>query len=137
MREWESNKNTTTLQGQRTNGHATWHQELYFRESVVVAVSYLVHYETLSRNATDILKKCYRYFIAKCDKNLLVNTSGFHHKMLQLYYKMWEVLQLCELYWKMRRYANFIAKCFDTMYLCFCTINYKMIFDPISFLCLW
>ena len=42
-----------------------------------VTVSFLIHYDSLLQNATDIITKCNRYFIAKCDRSLLQNESGF------------------------------------------------------------
>ena len=42
----------------------------------MVLVSYLVHYDTLLQNATDIIIKCDSYFITKCDKSLLKHKSG-------------------------------------------------------------
>ena len=41
----------------------------------MVAVSYLVYYNTLLQNAADIITKSDSYFITKCDKSLLRNTS--------------------------------------------------------------
>ena len=35
--------------------------------SILAAVSYLVYYDTLLRNETDINRKCDSYFIKKCD----------------------------------------------------------------------
>ena len=46
-------------------------------ESIVIMVSYSVHYDTLVQNATDIITKCESYFITKCDKSLLQNASPF------------------------------------------------------------
>ena len=45
-------------------------------ESAVVSVSYLVHYDILLQNATDITKRN-NYFIAKCDETLSQNVSGY------------------------------------------------------------
>ena len=42
-----------------------------------VAVSYLILYDSLLQNATDIIAKCDSYFIAKCDRSLLQNGTGF------------------------------------------------------------
>ena len=41
----------------------------------VVAVLYLVHYDTLLQNAIDIITECDNYFITKCDKSSLQNAS--------------------------------------------------------------
>ena len=36
-----------------------------------VTVSYLMHYDSLLQNATDIITKCDSYFITKCNRSLL------------------------------------------------------------------
>ena len=56
--------------------HGTRHKEIGFWESTVLTVSYLIHYDTLLQNATDIITRCYSYFITKCDKCLLQNAPG-------------------------------------------------------------
>ena len=38
---------------------------------------YLVHFDTLSQNVTNIIRKCVIYFNPKADKGLLQNASGF------------------------------------------------------------
>ena len=43
----------------------------------MVAVYYLVHCDTSLQNMTDTATKCDSYFISKCGKVLLQNTSGF------------------------------------------------------------
>ena len=97
----------------------TWcrHKEICFWETRVVTVSYLVHYETLLQNATDIItnataillqnakkiyyKICWYYiikydsFIARCDS---------HYKICRFYYKLWQLWQN----------ATFITKCVGT-----------------------
>ena len=42
-----------------------------------VTVSYLIRYDSLLQNVTDIIAKCDSYFITKCNRNLLQNTSCF------------------------------------------------------------
>ena len=42
-----------------------------------VTVSYLICYNSLLQNATDVITKCDSYFITKCDRSLLENASGF------------------------------------------------------------
>ena len=37
--------------------------------------SYLVHYDTLLQNTTDIITKCHSHFIRKWDKSSLQNAS--------------------------------------------------------------
>ena len=80
-------------------------------------VLYLVDYNTLLQNATDVITKCDNYFIEKCGKSLLQvvlafslqnattillqNTTKVCYKMCQLlYYKM----RHGDSYYKMRRY---------------------------------
>ena len=42
----------------------------------VLTVSYMVHYDTLLQNMTDIIAKYGNYFITKSNKDLLQNSSG-------------------------------------------------------------
>ena len=37
----------------------------------------MIHSDSLSQNATDIVRKCNSYFITKCERSLLQNVSGF------------------------------------------------------------
>ena len=92
----------TSLYGRRTKGHlfqnepGTRCKKMYFLESIVAVVSYLVHYNTLLQNATNNITKCDGYFITKCYKSLLQNESAF---LLQ--------------------YATVITKCISTFHLPF------------------
>ena len=63
----------------------------------MVAVSYIVHYDTLLQNATDVITKCDSYFI--------LNPKEVYYKMRQFYYKMRHLLQN----------ASFITKCFGSL----------------------
>ena len=40
-----------------------------------VTVSYLIYYDSLLQNTTDIITKCDSYFITKCDRSLLQNAT--------------------------------------------------------------
>ena len=61
---------------------------------VVLTVSYLIRYNSLLQNAIDIITKCDSYFIIKCDRIVLQDTSGvFYYKIRQFYYKMRHLLQ--------------------------------------------
>ena len=42
-----------------------------------VTVSYLIRYDDLLQNATDVITKCDSYFITKCNRNSIQNASGF------------------------------------------------------------
>ena len=55
----------------------TRHKEIFFWESIVATISYLVHCDTLSQNVTNIIRKCVSYFNRKYDKGWLQNASGF------------------------------------------------------------
>ena len=50
----------------------------------MVVVSYMVNYNTLLQNATDIFTKCDNYFITIGDRSLLQNASTFYYKIRQL-----------------------------------------------------
>ena len=67
-----------------------------------VKVSYLIHYDSLLQNATDIMTKCDNYFITKCDRSLLPNTSGL---LLQ------NATVLLQNTTVMTNYHDFITKC--------------------------
>ena len=48
-------------------------------------VSYLIHYDSLLQNVTDVITKCDSYFITKCDISLLQNATEVHYKMRRLF----------------------------------------------------
>ena len=60
-----------------------------------VTVSYLIRYDSLSQNATDVIIKCGSYFIAKCKRSSLKNILGFLLKNATVY-----KLVLASLYFK-------------------------------------
>ena len=61
--------------------HGTRYKEIWFWVSTVGTVTYLVRYDSLLQNATDIVTKCYSYFIA--DKSLLQNRQVIYSKMMR------------------------------------------------------
>ena len=80
----------------------------------MVKISYLVYYDNLLQNGTDI--------VIKCDKRLWQNVSDFSYKMRHYYYKMPQLLQNVsvllqnpiviinsDIYYKMRRYKKFYS----------------------------
>ena len=69
-------------------------------------VPYLINYDTLLQNATDIITKCEIYFITKCDINLLQNASDFLLQNTIALLKNTTVITNCE---------SFITKC-DSCY---------------------
>ena len=61
---------------------------------------YLIYYDNLLQNATNIITKCDSYFITKCGRSLLENASVFfitkcdsYYKMRRFYYKVRQLLQ--------------------------------------------
>lgn len=68
-------------------------------------VSYLIHYDILLKNTTDI-KNCDSYFITKGDKSLSQNTSAFLLQNAKFLFQNAAVHRKCN---------DFIAKC-DTCY---------------------
>ena len=121
----------------------------------MVVLSYLVYYNTLLQNATDIitkcnsffitkcdkslLKKCVRFFIIKCDKNLLEKHVRFfitkcdsfmtncdsYYKMHRIYYKMRQLL----------KNTSFITKCVSTKVKVKVTSTFFSTPTPSFFLC--
>ena len=71
-------------------------------ESIVVVVSYLVHYETLLQSETDNITKWDGYVITKYDKSSLQNVSDL------LFQDATVLLQIVTV---TRKCINFIAKC--------------------------
>ena len=63
-------------EGLRDTGHIMSIRNLILGVNSI-AVSYLIHYDSLLQNATDIITKYDSKFITKCDRSLLQNTSGF------------------------------------------------------------
>ena len=57
-------------------GHSTSIRNLIFGVNSVT-VSYLILYDSLLQNATDVITKCESYFITKLDRGLLQNASVF------------------------------------------------------------
>ena len=54
-----------------------------------VTVSYLIHYDSLLQNATDIITKSDSYFITKRDRSLLQNAASFLLQNATVIIKMW------------------------------------------------
>ena len=71
-------------------------------------VLYLVDYNALLQNATDVITKCDHYFIAKYDKSLLQNASA---SLLQNAARR-QLLQNATI---LLQNATFVSKC-DTSY---------------------
>ena len=89
-------------EGLRTNGykmtdHGTRHKKMKFWETIAIVLSYLVHYNNLLQNATDIITKCDSYFITKCDKSLLQDASA-------VLLKHAAVITKCDIYYEIRQY---------------------------------
>ena len=86
-----------------------------------VTVSYLIRYDRLLQNETDIIIKCDSYFIAKYNRSLLQNAAGFYYKMRQLLQISTILLQnatvitKCDVYYKLRQYKNCIKKFFTSV----------------------
>ena len=75
-----------------------------------ITISYLIHHDSLLKNATDIITECESYFITKCDRNLLQNAPGFLFQnatvLLQnvtVIINCDDFITKCDSYYKMRR----------------------------------
>ena len=80
-----------------------------------ITVSYLIHYDSLLQNATDINTKCDSYFITKCDRCLFQNSSGF---LLQNA----TVITKSVVYYKMVRYTHLLI--YLNSLINFCKIDF-------------
>ena len=67
-----------------------------------VTISFLIHYDSLLQNATDITTRCDSYFIIKCDRSLLQHASGFLLQNAAVLFKNATVFTNCD---------DFIIKC--------------------------
>ena len=79
-----------------------------------VTVPYLIRYDSLLQNATDIITKCDSYFITKCNRSLLQNPSDFLLQNATFLLQNVTVIKNCDdfitkcgIYYKMRRLLHF------------------------------
>ena len=68
-----------------------------------VTVSYLIQYDSLLQNSTDIVTKCNSYFITKCYRSLLENESGFLLQNATIIINCDNFITKCDSSYKMRR----------------------------------
>ena len=68
-------------------------------------IFYFIHNDTLLQNATDIITKCDSYFITKCDRSLLQNTSGFLLQNDIILLQNGTVITKCDVYYKLQQYS--------------------------------
>ena len=68
----------------------------------MATVSYLVHYDTLLQNTTDIITKYGSCFITKYDKSYFKMRQVFYYKMWQFITKCVDFITECDSYYKMR-----------------------------------
>ena len=94
-------------------GHSTSIRNLIFGVNSVT-VSYLILYDSLLQNATDVITKCESYFITKLDRDLLQNASVFLLQnatvLLQnatILLQNTTVITKCDVYYKLRQYTGF------------------------------
>ena len=78
----------------------------------MIAVSYLVHYDTLLQNARDIIAKCNGYFIPKCVRFFITKCDSFisscerYDKIRRILFQNVTVITKCVIYYKMRWYND-------------------------------
>ena len=68
-----------------------------------VTISYLINYNSLLQNATDIITKCDSYFVTKYDRSLLQNASGFLVQNATVITNWDDFIIMCDSNYKMRR----------------------------------
>ena len=99
-----------------------------------VTVSYLIHYDSLLQNATDIITKCNGCCIAKCDRSLLQNASGFLIQNATVLLQNVTVTTNCDNFitkCELLQNAAFITNCDGTT--CFGNLN-PLLFSTVHFL---
>ena len=88
--EWQ--KNTYSSERLKNIGHSMSINSLSLGVNSVT-VSYLIQYDSLLQNSTDIVTKCISYFITKCYRRFFITKCNNYYKLRQLYYKMRQFLQ--------------------------------------------
>ena len=69
----------------------------------MIVVSYLVHYDTLLQNATDLLQNATAILIQNVTKVYYKMRQVFYYKIRQLLQNATTLLLKCDSYYKMRR----------------------------------
>ena len=69
-----------------------------------VTVCYLIHYDTLLQNTTDVITKRDSYFITQCDRSLSQNASGFLLQNAIVLLQNVTVITKCDVYCKLRQH---------------------------------
>ena len=69
----------------------------------IFTVSYLISYDSLLQNATDIITKCDNCFSTKCDRNLLQNETGLLLQNATVITNCDDFIAKCDSCYKMRR----------------------------------
>ena len=99
-------------EGLKNIGHSMSIRNLIFGVNSVT-VSYLIRYDSLLQNATDVITKCDSCFITKCDRSLLQSASGFLLKnatvLLQngtIWLQNATVITKCDVCYKLRLYRH-------------------------------
>ena len=87
-------------EGLKNIGHSMSIRNLIFGVNSVT-VSYLIRYDSLLQNATDVITKCDSYFITKCDRSLLQNATVLLQNATVIA-KCDDFLTKCDSYYKMR-----------------------------------
>ena len=109
QREWQKytppSPSLSKDEGIKNIGHSTSIRNLIFGVNSVT-VSYLIRYDSLLQNATDVITKCDSYFITKCDRSLLQNASGFLLQNTTVLLQNATVIIKCDVYYKLRQYMN-------------------------------
>ena len=109
-------------EGLQNSGHSKGIGNLIFGVNSST-VSYLIHYDNLLQNVTDVITKCNSCFIIKCDRSLLQNALGFLLQnatvLLQnvtVITKCNNFITKCNVYYKLQQYNIFFlpgGRCFN------------------------
>ena len=69
-----------------------------------ISVSYLIYYDSLLQNTTDIVIICDSYFITKYDRSLSQNAWGFLLQNATVITNYDDFITKCDLYYQLRQY---------------------------------
>ena len=92
-------------EGLKEIGHSMSIRNLIFCVNSVTA-SYLICYDSLLQNETDIITICNSCFITKCNRSLLQNASGFLSQNVTAITNCNNFIKKCNIYYNLQQYRQ-------------------------------
>ena len=100
---WERIGCTPSVKWRRVKGYSA-----HYEHDTTHEVSYLIRYDILLQNATDIITKCDSYFVTKCDRSLSQNAIGYLLQNATILLENTAVITKYDVYYKLRQYNDFL-----------------------------